>query len=98
LSWKRTRCELDAGARYVAEKISKTLGQSVIVENRPGAGSLLGTESVLKAPSDAYTVLLVYPSSMVINPLARPNISYYPLKDFTIVADPNQMYILILLK
>lgn len=80
---------LDAGARYVAERISKTLGQPVIVENRPGAGSLIGTEYVLKAPADGYTVLLVSPSSMVINPLTRPNNSYDPLKDFTMVAGMN---------
>jgi tripartite-type tricarboxylate transporter receptor subunit TctC len=80
---------LDAGARYVAERISKTLGQPVIVENRPGAGSLIGTEYVLKAPADGYMVLLVSPSSMVINPLTRPNNSYDPLKDFTMVAGMN---------
>jgi len=86
---------LDAGARYVAEKISKTLGQPVIVENRPGAGSLIGTEAVLKAPSDGYTVLLVSPSSMVISPLTRPNNSYDPLKDFTMVAGMNLANIVI---
>lgn len=80
---------LDAGARYVAERLTKTLGQPVIVENKPGAGSLIGTEYVLKAPADGYTVLLVSPSSMVINPLTRPNISYDPLKDFTMVAGMN---------
>lgn len=80
---------LDAGARYVAEKLSKSLGQPVIVENKPGAGSLIGTEFVLKAPADGYTVLLVSPSSMVINPLTRPNNSYDPLKDFTMVAGMN---------
>lgn len=55
-------------ARFVAERLSKELGQQVIVENRPGASSIIGTDAVAKAPADGHTLLFALSSSVSINP------------------------------
>jgi tripartite-type tricarboxylate transporter receptor subunit TctC len=59
---------VDILARLIAQQIAKPLGQSVIVDNKPGAGSSLGSDFVAKAPADGYTLLMASTSSMVINP------------------------------
>ena len=71
----------DLTARLLAQKLSAVLGQSVIVDNRPGAGSLVGTEVVAKATPDGYT-LLVVASSLTLNPVLRRNLGYDPVRDF----------------
>ena len=48
----------DVAARLVAAKMSETLGQQVLIENKPGAGSNIATESVVRSPADGYTLLL----------------------------------------
>jgi tripartite-type tricarboxylate transporter receptor subunit TctC len=55
-------------ARFVAERLAKDLGQQVIVENKPGASSIIGTDAVAKAPADGYTLLFAISSSVSINP------------------------------
>jgi tripartite-type tricarboxylate transporter receptor subunit TctC len=75
----------DIVARKLAERVSLRLGQSVIVENRPGAGTLIGTEAVLNAPADGYT-MLVTNTALVQMPALMPNISYVPERDFLPVA------------
>jgi tripartite-type tricarboxylate transporter receptor subunit TctC len=55
-------------ARFVAERLSRDLGQPVIVENKPGASSIIGTDAVAKAPADGYTLLYALSSSVSINP------------------------------
>lgn len=72
----------DTSARLVARELTKTLGQTIIVENRPGAGSLLGTEAVLKAPADGYTLALSTISTLAVLPLANPKVTYDPVRDF----------------
>ena len=72
----------DALARVVAEKMSKTLGQQVVVENRAGAGGTIGTRAVAKAAPDGYTILLSYTGTLAINPSLYPNAGYDPRKDF----------------
>jgi tripartite-type tricarboxylate transporter receptor subunit TctC len=57
------------------------LGQSVVVENRPGAGGNIGVETVAKAPPDGYTLLAVQ-SSLTINPVLQKQVSYDPVRDF----------------
>jgi tripartite-type tricarboxylate transporter receptor subunit TctC len=72
----------DARARIVAEKMSKPLGQQVVVENRAGAGSTIGTCAVAKAAPDGYTILLSYTGTLAINPSLYANAGYDPRKDF----------------
>src|SRR5580700_4314659 len=55
----------DIIARLIAQSLSDRLGQQFVVENRPGAGSSVGTEVVVKAPPDGYTLLLVAPSAAI---------------------------------
>ena len=75
----------DVFGRLVAQRLTELYGQQVIVENRPGAGSKLGTEHVAKSPPDGYT-LLVISSSYTFNPGLYPKLRFDPIKDFTPVA------------
>ena len=72
----------DILARALAPRMSESLGGSVIVENRAGAGGLVGIEAVAKAAPDGYTLLLVS-GSLTIIPSLFPNVRYDPVKDFT---------------
>ena len=72
---------VDIVARTVAEHISRTLGQPVVVENRPGASSLVGTQLVAKAAADGYT-LLAMANTFATVPLIVASPGYDPLKDF----------------
>ena len=69
-------------ARNVADKMSATLGQPVVVENCGGAGGTIGTRSVAKAAPDGYTILLSYTATMAIAPSMNVNAGYDPRKDF----------------
>ena len=69
-------------ARNVADKLSTTLGQQIVVENRGGAGGTIGTRFVAKASHDGYTILLSYTATMAIAPAMNANAGYDPLKDF----------------
>lgn len=71
----------DVVARLVGQKLSAALGQSVVVENRPGAGSTLGSDVVAKAAPDGYTLLMVS-STHVIGPWLYKNVPYDPIKSF----------------
>jgi tripartite-type tricarboxylate transporter receptor subunit TctC len=86
----------DTLARTVGEEMAKTLGQPVVIENKPGAGGLVGTELVANAPADGYTLLAVSPSH-VINPSLHANKKTYDaLKDFepiTVMANTHQMIV-----
>ena len=68
-------------ARVVANKLTERFGSQVIVENRPGAGSTLGAEYVVKSPADGYTLLLS-PASYTVNPSVY-KLSFDPLADIT---------------
>ncbi len=72
----------DALARAVAERMSRTLGQQVVVDNRGGAGGTVATRAVAKAAPDGYTILLAYTGTLAINPSLYPNVGYDPRKDF----------------
>ena len=72
----------DALARAVADRMSRTLGQQVVVENRGGAGGTVATRAVAKAPPDGYTILLAYTGTFAINPSLYPNAGYDPRADF----------------
>jgi len=72
----------DIIARLVAQKLSERLGQQVIIDNRGGAGGMLGTDIAAKSPADGYTLTMGTTSTHVIAPAAYPNVKYDPIKDF----------------
>jgi tripartite-type tricarboxylate transporter receptor subunit TctC len=73
----------DTVARILADKLAPLLGQGFVVENKTGAGTLVGTEAAAKAPADGYTLLLGALSNIALNPGLYPKLPYDPLKDFT---------------
>ena len=72
----------DNAARVVAEPLGVRLGQSVVVENRGGAGGNIGTQAVAQAEPDGYTLLLAYDGTLVINPHIYAKIPFDTLRDF----------------
>ena len=66
----------DTVARAMSDSLGKALGQSIIVDNRPGAGSSIAAEFVARAAADGYTVLLASPSSISVNPALNPRLGY----------------------
>lgn len=72
----------DFVARLLAERLATQLKQPVVVENRPGSGTLVGTDAAAKAAPDGYTLLTGSVSNMALNPGLYANLSYDPLKDF----------------
>src|SRR5215468_6001669 len=72
----------DLIARIVAAKLQEKLGQTVIVENKPGAQSIIAADLVAKAPPDGYTLLVAASGVMTINPAVYSKLPYSPLKDF----------------
>jgi len=79
----------DFVGRPVAQKLSELLGQPVVVDNRGGAGGVLGTMIVAQAPPDGYTLLLGTSAGMVINPLLQMKPSYDPFRDFAPISRTN---------
>ena len=73
--------DTDIVARLIAPKLSETLGQQVVVDNRPGAGSLIGTEAMLRAPADGLTLGMGTISSLAVLPVTKSNVSYDPIRD-----------------
>ena len=76
----------DAFSRIVAERLSKELGQPVVVVNRAGAGGIVGTQSVATSKPDGYTVLVGTAATHGINLPLYKSLPYHPLRDFEIVA------------
>jgi len=76
----------DLFARVLSQKLGEKLGQSVVVENRPGAGGTLGSDLVAKAQADGYTLLLATSSTHTIGPNLNPRIPYDAVRDFTPIA------------
>lgn len=76
----------DVMARLIANKLSATLGQSVIIENKPGAGNVIGAQAAARAAPDGYTFFFATSAALVTNPYMVKNLSYDPLKHFTPVA------------
>src|ERR1700681_2453636 len=76
----------DSVARIVAKRVGETIGQTIVIENRGGAGSIIGTELVNKAEPDGYTLLMGQSGPISINPAVYKNLPYDPLKDFAPVS------------
>jgi tripartite-type tricarboxylate transporter receptor subunit TctC len=72
----------DTLGRLFAAKLSDRLGQPVVVENRPGAGTLIGTEAAAKSPPDGYTILLSSIATHALSPNLYSKVPYDPVKDF----------------
>ncbi len=72
----------DSVARIVAKKVSENIGQPIVIDNKGGAGSILGTEIVAKAEPDGYTLLLGQSGPISINPAVYKTLPYDPVKDF----------------
>lgn len=75
----------DVVARLVGQNLSTVLGESVVVENRPGASGFIGTEAVARAQPDGYTLLLITASTHAISPNLFKKLPYHPIKDFAMV-------------
>ena len=78
----------DIYARFVAQRLSDALGQPFTVDNRPGGGSVIGTDAAAKAPPDGYTLLMMS-NTHTVNESLIPNKPYGLLKDFVAVAPVN---------
>ena len=76
----------DIIGRLLAQKLSERLGQSVIVDNRGGAGGTIGTDNAAKSPPDGYTLLLSTTSTLAVAPSAYSKLPYDPVRDFTPVS------------
>jgi tripartite-type tricarboxylate transporter receptor subunit TctC len=72
----------DSVARIIAKRVTETIGQPIVTENRGGAGSIIGTEFVNKSNPDGYTLLLGQSGPISINPAVYKTLPYDPLKDF----------------
>ena len=72
----------DMIARIAARKLQDALGQPVIVDNKPGAAGIIGSENVAKAAPDGYTLLVGSSGTMAINPSLYSKLPYHPLRDF----------------
>jgi len=90
----------DFVARLLAQKLSETWGQQVIVDNRPGASGVIGSEVALRSPADGYTLLMATMGNLAVNPYLYPNRAmemgrdYVPITraaavDFVLVASPS---------
>ena len=73
----------DVIARVAARYLGETLGQAVVVENRPGAGGSTGSAYAAKQPADGYTLVMMVESSHAVNPNVYAKPAYDPVKDFT---------------
>ncbi len=86
----------DTLARVLGQKLAETIGQPVVVDNRPGAAGSLGAELVAKSAPDGYTILVTPSAVLTINPHLHPKLRYDPFKDFAhITAATNSPYYLV---
>lgn len=76
----------DIMARVFTEQMSKTFGQPFVVDNKPGANGILGTDAVAKSPNDGYTLLFTYAAAHVVNQSLYDKVPYDGAKDFAAIA------------
>ena len=88
----------DITARTLGQKLSESLGVQVLVDNRPGANGMIGTDLVAKSPPDGYTLLLVASGPIVVNPSLYPKVPYDPVKELAPISQVvSFMYVLVVL-
>jgi tripartite-type tricarboxylate transporter receptor subunit TctC len=85
----------DFFARTIGAKLADVLGQQVVIENRPGAATIIGAESVAKAAPDGYTVLLGDTGTFAVNPTLYKKLPYDPIKDFEPVTPTGRFALLL---
>jgi tripartite-type tricarboxylate transporter receptor subunit TctC len=68
--------------RLIGQKLSEDLGQQIVVDNRPGANTIIGAQAVAKAQPDGYTILMAIDGTLVMNPFLYSKLAYDPFKDF----------------
>jgi tripartite-type tricarboxylate transporter receptor subunit TctC len=73
-------------ARMIANKLSVALGQSFVIENKPGAGNVIGAQAAARSAPDGYTFFFATSAALVTNPYMVKNLSYDPVKDFSPIA------------
>jgi tripartite-type tricarboxylate transporter receptor subunit TctC len=86
---------MDVAARIAAESLDKSLGQRLVIENRPGSGGNIGAEAVAKAEPDGYTLGLVQIGNVAINPYVYPDMTFDPFTDLVPVAPLTSSAILV---
>jgi len=87
---------VDVALRPIAQKLTEALGQSVVVDNRPGANGGIGTEIVARATPDGYTLLMGNSGPLTVNPVLYKKLPYDPVKDFApITQGTSYMYVLV---
>ena len=79
----------DVAARSISERVGQKLGQPVLVENRPGAGGIVGTDAVFRAEPDGYTLLLGASDAISIAPHLQPELTKYKPEEFVAIAPVN---------
>src|SRR4030081_3533080 len=72
--------------RLIGQKMGKDLGQQVLIDNRPGANTIIGAQAVAKALPDGYTLLMAIDGTLVMNPFLYSKLAYDPFKDFVPVS------------
>src|SRR5436190_3637968 len=72
----------DLLGRVIGQKLSEELGQQIVVDNRPGANTIIGAQAVAKAAPDGYTLLMAIDGTLVMNPFLYSKLAYDPFKDF----------------
>jgi tripartite-type tricarboxylate transporter receptor subunit TctC len=78
----------DIASRILFDRVSKSIGQTIIIENRPGAGGNIGLDQAAKSPADGYTLVVADPmTSFSANVTLMPNLAFNPLKDFVPIAN-----------
>lgn len=86
----------DTLGRLLSKHLAERLGQSVLVDNRPGAGTAIAAALVSKAAPDGYTLLLTSGSTLTVNPAIRPNLPYDPVNSFDPVAIVTRIPLILL--
>jgi tripartite-type tricarboxylate transporter receptor subunit TctC len=88
---------LDTVARLLGAKVGESVGQPVVVDNKPGAGGNIGADIVAKSPADGYTILMGAVATHAINPTLYKSIPYDPVKDFApitqVASTPNVLVV-----
>ena len=86
----------DVNGRVIAQKLGKELGQPVVIENRGGAGTVVGASYVAKSAPDGYTLLLSSGSTFTVNPAIRSNLPYDPVKSFEPIGIAGRVALILL--